>query len=559
MSTALAHESPTVDDVRPEALGGESIADLPSHYYRKPRVIISIISLALSYQAAWLAYPMISNVLYTFINEDIGPDPDIIWVNLAYGLTQTVTYVILGRASDLFGRRYFAITGNVLCVIGYLICGRAQSIKTVIGGVTIAGFGYGAQLGCLFIAVPELVPYKWRFTAVGLSMASLSPLSSISTAIARFMATNTEQGWRWIFYFVTILSGSAAILQLFFYFPPNFDLLHQRRTKRETFKNFDFIGLLIFLASATPILLGLSWGGQKYQRFGAGEEPLVPFYLFTRLNYVALMVCCTVASLTFWSLSLIWPMQIQFLFEASPEEVGWKSSTIAGGASCGQILAALLVKRIGHTRWQLVTVAVVFTSFIGGMAGVTPRSEGTALAFSLISSICIGYTEVLTLVAAPLTADDHDIGVASGFEMFFRSLYVTVYSNRISHNLISYVGAVASTLGLDASAITKVITAVSAGTPAALNSIPGMTPQIYQSLMKAASTAYQKSFATVYLMSLAFGGCTIIAALLTRNIDGKLTSHVARRIQVESETEPTDEKAHGLAVEEDRVEAIEMT
>ncbi|KAL6240300.1 hypothetical protein RBB50_012787 [Rhinocladiella similis] len=588
---AVSSPSSSIDDIRPEAVGGDSIEDLPPHYYRKPRVIASILSLALGYQAAWLAYPMIFNILYTVINVDIGPDPDVIWVNLAFGLTQTIVYVILGRASDLFGRRWFAITGNALCVIGYLICSRAHSIKMVIGGMTIAGFGYGAQLGCLYIAVPELVPHKYRFTVVGFSMSFLSPFSSISTAIARLFSTNTEQGWRWVFYFLAIISGVACILQVTCYFPPDFHLLHKTRTKRDALRKFDYGGLFIFIGSATSILLGLSWGGQKYpwasgqvigtivaggvgligffiwEKFWAGDEPLVPLYLFTRLNYVALGVCATVASLTYWALSLIWPLQIQFLFGASDMQVGWKSSTLSGGASCGQVLAALLVKRIGKTKWQLVTAAVVFTSFIGGMAGVTSHTENMAIAFSILSSICIGYTEVFTLVAAPMIADDKDIGVASGVEMFFRSglstfagsLYTTIYSNKISNNLMAYVGAAVLKSGLTSSTLPTVLTAITAGTPAALHSIPGMTPQIFQAIMSASITAYKRSFAVIYLTSIAFGGCSIIAALLTTNIDGKLTSKVSRRLKGVTRTGTiSNAKEQERGVDEESIETIEI-
>ena len=41
----------------------------------------------------------------TLINNDIGPDPNIVWVSLVYTLTMAIGLLLVGRLSDLFGRR----------------------------------------------------------------------------------------------------------------------------------------------------------------------------------------------------------------------------------------------------------------------------------------------------------------------------------------------------------------------------------------------------------------------------------------------------------------------
>ena len=64
-----------------------------------------------------------------------GPDANIIWVSLAFTLCQTLMFPIVGRLSDIFGRRWFYISGNVTAVVGLLICGRASTVSMLIAGV----------------------------------------------------------------------------------------------------------------------------------------------------------------------------------------------------------------------------------------------------------------------------------------------------------------------------------------------------------------------------------------------------------------------------------------
>lgn len=96
--------------------------------------------------------------------------------------------------------------------------------------------------------------------------ASITYLSSI----ARIICVNTEQGWRWIYYILAIISFLGAVIQFFCYFPPRFDQLHRRSSRKETVKHLDYIGLVILVGSVTGLLLGISWGGQRY-----GTSPLL--------------------------------------------------------------------------------------------------------------------------------------------------------------------------------------------------------------------------------------------------------------------------------------------
>ncbi len=70
--------------------------------------------------------------------------------------------------SDLFGRRYFILFGNVLIFVGSILGGTSHSMNQSIAAHTLIGFGAGnCQLAAF--ALPELLPNKWRHWAVCLA------------------------------------------------------------------------------------------------------------------------------------------------------------------------------------------------------------------------------------------------------------------------------------------------------------------------------------------------------------------------------------------------------
>jgi hypothetical protein len=83
--------------------------------------------------------------------------------------------------------------------------------------------------------------------------------------IARTFVTHTSASWRWCYYVLIMLSGISLILQFFCYFPPTFKQLNQGRTKMQMIKALDYGGIVLFSASLACVLLGISWGGQKYR------------------------------------------------------------------------------------------------------------------------------------------------------------------------------------------------------------------------------------------------------------------------------------------------------
>ncbi|KAK3065123.1 hypothetical protein LTS18_009707 [Coniosporium uncinatum] len=121
--------------------------ELPTGYFRSSFFLGSMTGIGLGLMAGVAGFGYAASIL-SLINADIGPDPNVLWVALSYTLTVAVSLTIIGRLSDIFGRRWIFIGGAVLGVVGSIVCATAQSINALIGGTAIIGMAasYPASL-----------------------------------------------------------------------------------------------------------------------------------------------------------------------------------------------------------------------------------------------------------------------------------------------------------------------------------------------------------------------------------------------------------------------------
>jgi MFS family permease len=100
------------------------------------------------------------------INADLGPDPDYVWINIVWGLCAAILVSIGGRLSDIFGRRYFMLTGAAIGFVGTIVGATGQSIPQMIASGVLFGIGSGFQeMG--FACIMEFIPNKYRLTSLG--------------------------------------------------------------------------------------------------------------------------------------------------------------------------------------------------------------------------------------------------------------------------------------------------------------------------------------------------------------------------------------------------------
>lgn len=196
-------------------------------------------------------------------------------------------FLLVGRLSDIFGRRWFFIIGNLLSAIGSIIAATAKYPDVIIGGELLGGLAGAVQLS-FTVAISELVPNKHRPIWIMALFFSSFQIACFGPVIAQRFVIGTAAGWRWSFYLNIIAAGIASILFFLFYHPPTFHLLHRNRSKMEQIKRIDYVGLILFTGGLSVFLIGLSWGSGSYPWSSAhvittivvGGVSLVAFVLY---------------------------------------------------------------------------------------------------------------------------------------------------------------------------------------------------------------------------------------------------------------------------------------
>ncbi|KAL1862691.1 hypothetical protein VTK73DRAFT_6694 [Phialemonium thermophilum] len=200
----------------------------------------------------------VGNII-AFIIRDLGEPGLAGWAIQGPLLIQSVLSPVVGRLSDVIGRKALVVGLPLISFAGACICARATNVNMVIGGSIMSGFTL-ATLSIVQAIPSEVLPLKYRTVANGSAF--------LGGAFGGLLGAGalTNQGptkWRDIYWLQAGFHFSAAFLMLIGYFP-------RRRSdyQRLSFKEYvwlcDPVGSVLFVAGATLVLMSLDWAPDTY-------------------------------------------------------------------------------------------------------------------------------------------------------------------------------------------------------------------------------------------------------------------------------------------------------
>ena len=306
----------------------------------------------------------------------------------AIGLT------IVGRVSDISGRRWVFIFGSICGTVGSIVAATAQNVPSLIAGSCILGFAAAFQLSYFYV-LTELVPMKYRFLTNGGLYFFQIPGGGTAPLIA-FSFLKLPVGWRGVYYLLIAINAIALLSWVLFYHPSTFEEKHHNESKLQYIKNFDYIGSRLFIAGTILFLIGLSWGGASYpwksshvigaivsggvslilfllwESFAKLKEPLLPVRLFRNRDWVASCIIAGFGGGIYYAFNIIWPQMVAVLYPSQSVMYSvWLSDVIFLMIAVGEICSGFLARYIGHIKLNCAAGVFLGGVFLAGQCILT--------------------------------------------------------------------------------------------------------------------------------------------------------------------------------------------
>ena len=412
------------------------------------------------------------------------------WVTTAYLLSSTVMVPVWGKLGDLYGRKPILLAGIGLFLFGSWLSGLAGEFGTLplLGGGmvqlvvfrAIQGLGGGALFTTAFAIIADLFPPRERGKFAGLFGGVFGLASAVGPLLGGYftdhgtvsIAGHIVEGWRWVFY-LNLPMGLVALFMVIAKMPK---LSHAAKG------SIDYLGAVLIAAACVPLLLALTFGGQKY----AWDSPVV-------LGLLAMFVICTIlfvivekrvkdpiihlelfsnkvfawantagffSSMSFLSVVAFLPLFMQLGQGVQATTSGLSTLPLMLGLIVAATISGRLVTRTGRYKPFMLfgmSVLLIATFLMSQMTHHTTRLDlGWRMA---LLGIGLGPLQSLYGVAIQNAVPMNRIGVVTSANQFFRQIGSTVgvaiFGTLLTNNLNTKLTAWAASAGLPSMNLSK--------------------------------------------------------------------------------------------------------
>jgi EmrB/QacA subfamily drug resistance transporter len=418
----------------------------------RKQIVITLVGVMLTMFLSSLDQTIVSTAMPRIV-ADLGGFAHYTWLATAYLLTSTIVLPIVGKLTDMYGRKHFFTAGITIFIIGSLLCGLSQTMTQIIIFRGLQGIGGGIMMANSFTVIGDLFPPAERGKYIGLVTAVFGVSSVIGPTLGGFITDSFS--WHWIFY-INIPLGVITIIMFIFFFPQfRLDSLKHK---------VDFAGITALVLAVVPLLLALSWGGTEYPWLSVpvigmfalsaaaiiafpiieakSEEAIVPLHIFKN-PIVAISISITFLSGIGMFGSIIFiPLFFQGVLGLSATTSGsFLTPMMLSQVFASFVSGQLLARTGGHYRLQGIFGLAIMALGLALISRVTPEtSYASALVDIGLIGFGLGITMPLYTIAVQNTVPYNSLGAATSLVPFFRavggtiglSIFGSIMSNRLA-------------------------------------------------------------------------------------------------------------------------------
>lgn len=242
------------------------------HLHLRQKITIMLAIMA-SLLFASLNQTIVGTALPVIVTE-LGGMEFFNWVFTIYMLTSSVTAILVGKLSDIYGRKVFILSGLGLFMIGTFLCGTSTTMTQLILYRGLQGFGGGLIMSTSFASVGDLFSPRERGKWQGLLAAVFGLSSVFGPTLGGYIVDHFD--WHWVFW-IFLPIGLIAFILILRLFP---------KTDVGEKKKIDYLGSLFLVLTIIPLLLAFTWAGNEY---AWSSIQIVTLFSFSVLSLVAFL------------------------------------------------------------------------------------------------------------------------------------------------------------------------------------------------------------------------------------------------------------------------------
>jgi MFS family permease len=367
------------------------------------------------------------------IGSELNSFSSVTWIAGGYLLTTVAFTPLVGKLSDIFGRKWVELVSIALFAIGSLGCALANTMALLIVFRAIAGTGGGGIMSMSFIMVSDVIPIESRsfiFSIISTTFAIaqiLGPIVGGALAIVN---------WRINFYLQLPFCGILALIVIFV-----MDLPKSEGHIVEKAKRVDFLGCITLIVTIVALILATSWGGKEYAwnstpiivlfilmvvffiafviiEWKISPEPVLPSRVFVRNVILCLSANFCAGAVQFVAIFYL-PIYFQTVYNATPSESGYRLIPFLAVISFFCLSSGYLIKIFNTIRgvmWVGGAVTIVGTCLVAFWRQNATIAE--QVIFVLINGTGLGLIYQLVMFNCTLSVAPEDVAIVSGLFTF---------------------------------------------------------------------------------------------------------------------------------------------
>lgn len=501
----MAQSTASVSAVKPAAMARNVVIGLTA-------VFVTYFISAFVQQTQGIAAPRMA--------ADLNGMPLFSWGIAIPALASAIATLIMGKLSDMFGRRLVIASTMVIFFIGSLMAALSQTFVVLIAARFIQAIGMGALAPLCFSVIGDMFNPVERSRWSGLLNIPAGICALIGPTLAGWFTDNLS--WRWLFWIVLPMAVISFLLVIVG--------IPALTTKAK--HKIDFVGGLMMIVASATMIVGFSWGGVTYPWAsfqvlgllvfsvlvwaafiwyeGKTEEPLLDPQVLTNRVFITAALAGFMSFFGLLGIMMYYPLFLQGVQGLSATVSGSMITPFGMLMAFMGVPAGILLAKTQKYKWMYVIGYAILTAAMFAMWKFnqnTPIWLGVLV--TALAGFGLGTIPTINTLVVQFALPKRLMGIAIGAIFFFVMMGMAIapailgsFMNSTYASTLQAALPAALAGKLDSATLASLMDSRVLLTPPAMAALKSAVsdPALFQQTVSAIRNALEASLQSVFLM-----------------------------------------------------------